>query len=96
MTKKARFVKNAPGNYRGDAQVYEVTPALDGHNYVLVSAIDLEYAGSWPGAHKCETFIFPYDMHADKVKDFGELDGSESGIKDHAKVLANAGYEIVG
>lgn len=94
MRKRARFVKDVSDRFRGDAQVYECTPALGGYNYVLVSAIDLQYGCVIPGAPDCETFIFPWDIHEDKVKDFGELNGSITGEKDHAKALAEAGYEI--
>ncbi len=98
---KATFIKRIGENMRGDARLYELetpvyysfydlTTGESGEAYtkhVLVSAADVPFSGP-------ETYIFPAD-ETGKVLDWGELDGSFRGSLDHARALANAGYEEV-
>lgn len=66
-----------------DARVYRVEPPLEGHEHVIVSAVD------W---FVTETYIFPSDGVS--VTEWGELDGSFKGGVDHERALRNAGYEV--
>jgi hypothetical protein len=81
---KAVFVKKLTGFY-GEARLYKVTPPLDGHEHVAVSAV-VAYSGP-------ETYIFPADADG-KVLSWGELDGSFRGDLDHEAALRLAGYEV--
>jgi hypothetical protein len=72
---------------RGDARHYRTDPPLDGHEYVIVSAVVVEY-GYGP-----ETYIFPATATG-TVADWGELSGSYRGGMDHAEALRGAGYVI--
>ena len=90
---------------RGDAAVYKLTPpyvetpwSIDGdaatvqHEFVMVSAIDLDYGGfgSGLGLRESETMIFPSD--GEGVSSWGELCMVER--KSHADALEELGYEV--
>ena len=81
MKKIARFLSRRDGT--GEGRVYELTPPLDGHKYVWVSAVVAP-----------ETFIFPSNRRGD-VSDWGELPGSIKGVLDHEAALKEAGYTVV-
>lgn len=66
--------------------IYQLDPPLDGHEHVVVSAATVALCGP-------ETYIFGSDENG-KIEDYGELNGSFRGGLNHAKALANAGYEV--
>lgn len=68
-------------------QVYRLSPSLDGHEYVKVSAVVAL------DTRQPETFIFPCTPEG-KITDFGELPGSMRGTLNHQETLTNAGYAI--
>ena len=71
---------------RGNASLYRLTPPLQKHKYVIVSAVVAPYSGA-------ETYIFPANKQGE-VTDWGELEGSFRGSLDHLTALENAGYDI--
>lgn len=77
---------------RGDAAVYKLTPPLDSHEFVVVSAVDLDYGGFGIGLglRDSETMIFPSD--GERVIDWGEL--AMVPLKSHSEALAELGYEV--
>jgi hypothetical protein len=87
MSKKtARLVKKMDG-WRGDAALYELSEPYDGHDKVVVSAVNVEFSGP-------ETLIFPWDEEANRVTNFLDLQGSYRGDMNHETALANAGYSL--
>lgn len=82
---KAQFVKNLTTNGKmGQKALFKMEPPLEGHEFVVVSGVDL-------GTIK-ETFIFP----ASELGEFvtrQELKGSFSGEVNIHRALHNAGYE---
>lgn len=86
----AKKIKQLQG-WRGDAALYELDPPLeiDGgfFPHVVVSAVNAPFSGP-------ETYIFKADKDGN-VFDMGELDGSFRGERNHAKAIANMGYQIV-
>lgn len=72
---------------KGVAKTYELTPPLEGHKIVVVSAALL--SGSGP-----ETYIFPGSIHKG-ITNYGELAGSQKGTLDHEQVLRDLGYKII-
>lgn len=89
-------IKHLDG-FRGEAILFRMEPPLEGHEYVVVSAIDpkppegmnfMRYAVFQP-----ETYIFGADPDG-HVIDWRELDGSFKGAMDIPRALAQAGYEI--
>ena len=85
MKKIARFLSRRDGT--GEGRVYELTPPLDGHKYVWVSAVVAMFSGP-------ETFIFASNRRGD-VSDWEELPGSIKGVLDHEAALKEAGYTVV-
>lgn len=82
----ATFIANNQ-NMRSDARLYKMVPPYQGHEYVIVSAIETRST--------IETFIFP--AYSDgKVSSWNELDGSFDGKMDHVQALGNAGYIVSG
>ncbi len=80
-----------PNNPGAEQAIYTLSEPLQGHTTVLVSAI--------PGIIRSvslepETYIFGFDVAADEVVEWGELDGSFRGEMNHAKALDGAGYEV--
>lgn len=75
-----------PSGFRGDVAVYRLDPALNGHQHVLVSAINDSFAH--------ETYIFACDAEGD-VLSWSELPGSFRGDCDHEGALRGAGYNVV-
>jgi hypothetical protein len=76
-------------DFRGEAWLFRMDPPYMGHDYVIVSAINLllvRYGGS-------ETFMFAATPQGG-VKDWMQLPGSFQGDKDIPRALRNAGYEI--
>lgn len=66
---------------------YRVTPPLEGHEFLIVSAVD-------SSDHGPETYIFGADKFG-SIVNYLELKGSFIGGKDHRKALENAGYTLV-
>lgn len=94
IMKTATLIKKL-GGFRGNAALYLLSePAPDVYgvptSYVIVSAINYAYDTGQP-----ETFIFPADEDG-LVRSYLEIDGSITGVCDHARALANAGYAIAG
>ncbi len=83
--KQAKVLKPLSG-WSGSATLYEVSPPLEGHRFVVVSAAVAMFSGP-------ETYIFPSDASGE-VTDYGELDGSFSGALDHTEALRRVGYTI--
>ncbi len=83
-------------NFRGEAVLFRVEPPLEGHDYVVVSAINLEpFEGMEHYAHlsRPETYIFGARPDG-VVLDWCELPGSFKDAMDISRALAQAGYEI--
>lgn len=93
--KTATFVRKLTG-WRGDAALYRMDPPHEGSEYVIASAVDLNYGDSVPATFalaSCETYLFPADEDGDVVE-YTEMDGSLKGVKDHEDALNAAGYEV--
>lgn len=84
--------------FRGEAILFRMEPPLEGHRYVVVSAIDpkppeglnsLRYTDMF----QPETYIFGARPDG-TVLDWRELPGSFRGSMDIPLALAQAGYEI--
>lgn len=78
--------------WTGDAWLYHLSqpvPYGDGENkteHVIVSSTSVPITGP-------ETYIFPASERGE-VLDWGELEGSQRGVMDHAAVLKDAGFTI--
>lgn len=68
-------------------KVFRMSPPLDGHEHVIVSAANALLSGP-------ETYIFGCDKDG-RVVDWSELDGSFKGGLSHDQALRNAGYVAV-
>lgn len=90
MNHVATKIKSLP-DWRGDAAVYALSPALkngfDRIEHVVVSAVLDKHLG----IH--ETYIFASDAEG-TVSDYSELDGSTRDTLSHAEALHGAGYTI--
>jgi len=83
---KAVLIKDNLPDFNGYAALYQMTPAHDGHEFVVASAANVPFSGP-------ETYLFPAAADGE-IKSFSELDGSYRGGLDHAQALSNAGYTI--
>lgn len=88
--KTATFLRTTRSNKINLQSVYMCKPPLDGHKYVLVSAVD-EKLGFY---RVYETYIFGCDKNGE-VLDWAELHGSLKDTFSHKEALENAGYVIV-
>jgi len=88
----AVFVKDVERETRGDQRVYQLDPPLEGHEFVVVSAVELPASVHRLG-QSCETYIFPSD--GEEVIEYMDLPGSIKNTMDHEEALKEAGYEIV-
>jgi len=85
--------------FRGEAVLFRVEPPLEGHEYVVVSAVDIkpptgvETPSFMQDYYIPETYIFGADPDG-HVTAWGELPGSFKGAMDIPRALAQAGYEI--
>jgi len=81
--------------FRGEAVLFRVEPPLEGHEYVVVSAITPRPVemSAFTDLFQPETYIFGADPEG-HVVDWGELPGSFQGAMDIPRALAQAGYEI--
>ena len=86
-TKTATLITNKPWE-RGEYRLYRLSEPLEGHDFVLVSAIHIAFDTGLP-----ETYIFPSNEAGDDT-DWTTLPGSIQGVYDHAQALAGAGYEL--
>ncbi|MCZ6117912.1 hypothetical protein, partial [Campylobacter ureolyticus] len=87
--KTATKVKDVTG-MRGDVILCQMDPPLEGHTYVIVSAVSLgvdaqamdSVLGILAGYEQadCETYIFAADEDGEVI-DWSELDGSIKGVK---------------
>jgi hypothetical protein len=82
---RAKLLKT--GLLKGNANLYELDPPLEGNKFVIVSAVNAFGMGD-------ETYIFPATEKGEVI-DYGELEGSFQGDQDHERALNNAGYKIV-
>lgn len=83
---KATLLSNNIEGFRGHASHWKLDPPLDGHEYVIVSAVDAFMSGP-------ETYIFP-STEEPLIANWVELEGSERGYKDNERVLRQLGYEL--
>ncbi len=86
VTKIAKFISEKVSGVRANMHLYKMTPALDGHQFVVVSAVNAMFSGP-------ETLIFPSD-ESGEITDWGELEGSFRGSLDHSEALEDVGYEV--
>lgn len=89
----AKLIKDNLPRFNGHAALYELDPPIKGendktHKRVIVSAAYAMFTGQ-------ETCIFPAKDDAEKIENWGELEGSFSGGMSHAEALKNAGYAII-
>lgn len=80
---KARLKKPLT-DWRGDARLYEMTPAYLGAQFVVVSKVAYMSVR--------QTYIFAADEHG-AVIDWRQMRGSKIGTHSHEHVLTCAGYE---
>lgn len=66
--------------------LWEVTPKIDGHKYVITSATQVEFTGP-------ETYMFGADENGEIV-DWCELPASYRGELNHKKCFENIGYKV--
>lgn len=85
--KIATLVEEGLPNFSGRAHLYRCDPPLEGHEYVVVSAVVVRWTG------EPETCIFPGNEKG-AVTSWDELDGSFQGGCDHERALRNAGYAV--
>ena len=85
--KTATLITVKPG-MRGEYRLYRLSEPLEGHEFVLVSAIHTMFDAGHPG-----TYIIPSN-EAGTITDWSALPGSIQGVYDHAQALAGAGYEL--
>lgn len=85
--KTATFIERLP-RWSGDARKYRLSEPLDGHDYVIVSAVYAPFSGP-------ETYIFPAREKGGDAINYLELAGSFKGGLDHTKALSLAGYQVV-
>ena len=88
MKKQATYLREADG-FTGDARLYRLSEPLEDSSYVIVSAVPFAF-----DTGMAETYLFSANEEGD-VTSWSDLDGSFQGAMDHARALANAGYEIV-
>lgn len=94
-TGTASLVKDNLRKFNGHAALYLLDPPLEGHAFVIASAIDIgkQFSKLSPSLSGTEVYLFPGDSGG-HVIDWGELPGSMKGTLDHADALREAGYEI--
>ena len=97
----AKYMGQAPGEWRGNAKWFRVEPPLQSASYdfdsesevmheyadVILSAAVVMFTGP-------ETYIFPANEQGE-IQSWIDLDGSQRGTLSHEKVLADLGYEVV-
>ena len=81
----AKFVKELEG-WASDARLFELSPELEGNQFVVVSQVKAEFSG-W------ETYIFSSDKNG-RVDEFTEIGNSQRGVISHEDILKEIGYEI--
>ena len=86
-TKTATLITSKPWE-RGEYRLYRLSEPLEGHDFVLVSAIRIAF-----DTDLHQTYIFPSN-EAGTIAGWSELPGSIQGVYDHAQALAGAGYEL--
>jgi hypothetical protein len=83
----ATFIKNMElTQAKGDQRLYHLDPPLDGHEYVVSSAIVVPYSGP-------ETYVFPANSDG-AITNWTELSCSARGELDPEAAIRRAGYEI--
>ena len=88
--KTATFLRDVNPEASGDQRLYRMDPPLEGHEYVVASAVDQSNIRPLLGA---EVYLFPSDENGE-IQDWGELTGSLKGTMRHEDALENAGYEV--
>jgi hypothetical protein len=86
IRKTATYIKDMK-KWQADAKLFQLSHPLEGHDYVVVSAISVF---GMP-----ETYIFGANSRG-TVDDWTELDGSMKGELSHSKALGQAGYRMLG
>lgn len=71
----------------GYKRLYRMSPPLDGHRYVVASAVDGPFSGP-------ETYLFPAD-DTGEITDWLELSGSQKGLVDCDEAIRSAGYRVI-
>jgi len=89
--KTAKFIKDVSEYYRGNVNLYELTPAVTYKDtkktkFVVCSTVNAMFSGP-------ETYIFPSNK-AGVVISWGELEGSRQGVTCDTDVLKGLGYTI--
>ena len=98
--KIAKFMGEAPGEWRGDARWFRMEPPMTSGEYdfdsesevvkeysdVILSAAMVLFTGP-------ETYIFPANERGE-IQSWIELDGSMRGTLDHNAVLSSIGYQV--
>lgn len=87
MTNTATFILARTSHTGARQELFRLNPFLDGHEYVVASAVDVPYSGP-------ETYIFPANRDG-KIVDWGELNGSMRGTLDIDYAMENAGYVVI-
>lgn len=99
--KKATFTGIIKKTPQYDGRVFLMSPLLDGHEFVYVSAANMDmeelnamtYRSVFRKDLEQETLIFPCDPSG-TISSFMDLGGYRGGLS-HAQALLNEGYEIV-
>lgn len=94
--KTATLLKTSLPAFHGVAHLYRLDPPLNGHEHVVVSALEAPRHDPKRGgtAMHAETFIFAANEHGVLDYDMAELPGSTVGTLDHREALLGAGYEV--
>lgn len=69
-------------------KLYKLTPALDGYDYVVVSAIKRAF-----DTNRSETFIFGANKKGEIIN-YSEMGASQRDTTNHEKVLRESGYKV--
>lgn len=72
-------------SWNGRAALYRMNPPYEGHEHVIVSAVNVPLSGP-------ETYIFPADLNG--IISWSELSGSQRGTLSRAAVLRDIGYNV--
>lgn len=87
MTRTAHRIPWSDPQAAGDMRLYRLSHPLDGHHYVVVSAVVPMFS------NEPETFIFGSGPDG-RTTNWLELTGSFRGALDHDAALRNAGYDV--
>ena len=78
--------------FRGDAALYKLDPPHSSGEWVIASAVDLDFGGfSLEGYRTSETMVFPA-TEGGEIADWGEIGFAPH--KSHADALSDMDYEV--